>query len=33
VRTNEKGEREVLDDQGRAEETARARAVIASDCK
>ncbi len=33
VRTNEKGEREVLDDQGRAEETARTRAVIASDCK
>lgn len=33
VRTNEKGEREVLDDRGRAEETARARAIIASDCK
>jgi hypothetical protein len=33
VRTNEKGEREVLDDKGRAEETARARAVIAADCR
>lgn len=33
VRTNEKGEREVLDDKGRAEEMARARAVISSDCK
>jgi hypothetical protein len=33
VRTNEKGEREVLDDKGRAEETARARAIVASDCK
>ena len=33
VRTNSKGEREVLDDKGRAEETARARSVIASECK
>ncbi len=33
VRTNEKGEREVLDDKGRAEEMTRARSVIASDCK
>lgn len=33
TRTNEKGEREVLDDKGRAEEMQRARAVIASDCK
>jgi hypothetical protein len=33
VRTNEKGEREVLDDKGRAEETARTRAVIAADCR
>ena len=33
VRTNPQGEREVLDDQGRAEEMQRARAVIASDCR
>jgi hypothetical protein len=33
ARTNEKGEREVLDDKGRADEMQRARAVIASDCK
>lgn len=33
TRTNEKGEREVLDDKGRAEEMQRARAVMASDCK
>lgn len=33
ARVNEKGEREVLDDKGRAEEASRARAVIASDCK
>ena len=33
ARTNDKGEREVLDDKGRAEEMQRARQVIASDCK
>lgn len=33
VRVNDKGEREVLDDKMRAEETQRARNVIASDCK
>jgi hypothetical protein len=33
ARTNDKGEREVLDDQGRAQETQRAREVIASDCR
>lgn len=33
ARYNEKGEREVLDDKGRAEETKRARDVIASDCR
>jgi Domain of unknown function (DUF4124) len=33
VRTNEKGEREVLDDKGRAEEMQRARSTIASDCR
>jgi hypothetical protein len=33
ARTNEKGEREVLDDKGRAEEMQRARQVIASDCR
>jgi hypothetical protein len=33
ARTNEKGEREILDDKGRAEETRRARSVIASDCR
>ncbi len=32
ARTNDKGEREVLDDQGRAQETRRAREVIASEC-
>ena len=32
ARTNDKGEREVLDDKGRAEEMRRAREVIASDC-
>ena len=31
-RTNEKGEREVLDDKARAEESARMRQVIAADC-
>jgi hypothetical protein len=33
TRTNAQGEREVLDDKGRAEEMQRARSVIASDCK
>ena len=33
ARINAKGEREVLDDKGRAEETRRVRAIIASDCK
>lgn len=33
ARVNEKGEREVLDDKGRAEETRRARDVITSDCR
>ena len=33
MRTNEKGEREVLDDTGRAAEMARTRAVIDEDCK
>lgn len=33
ARINEKGEREILDDKGRAEEASRAKAVIASDCK
>lgn len=33
ARYNEKGEREVLDDKGRADETKRARDVIASDCR
>ncbi len=32
ARTNEKGEREVLDDKGRAEEMRRAREVIGTDC-
>ena len=32
-RMNEKGEREVLDDRGRAEEMRQAREVIASDCR
>lgn len=33
ARTNDKGEREVLDDRGRAEEMRQARSVIASDCR
>ncbi|MES2960485.1 MAG: DUF4124 domain-containing protein [Pseudomonadota bacterium] len=33
ARSNAQGEREVLDDKGRAEEMQRARAVIASDCR
>lgn len=33
ARTNEKGEREILDDTARAAETQRTRAIIASDCK
>jgi hypothetical protein len=33
ARTNEKGEREILDDKARAAETQRTRAIIASDCK
>jgi hypothetical protein len=33
ARVNDKGEREVLDDKGRAEEMRRARDVIATDCK
>jgi len=33
ARINAKGEREVLDDKGRAEETRRVKAIIASDCK
>lgn len=33
ARTNERGEREVLDDRGRADEMRAARAVIASDCR
>ncbi len=33
VRTNAKGEREVLDDKTRAEEKARTREIIASDCQ
>lgn len=32
-RTNDKGEREILDDKQRAEEMARTRQVIASDCR
>jgi hypothetical protein len=32
-RTNDKGEREFLDDKQRAEETRRTREIIASDCK
>ena len=32
ARTNEKGEREILDDKQRAHEIERARAVVASDC-
>jgi hypothetical protein len=33
ARMNDKGEREYLDDQARAEEARRTRAVVASDCK
>ena len=33
ARTNEKGEREILDDKARAEETRRTRDIIAADCK
>ncbi|MEO5733246.1 MAG: DUF4124 domain-containing protein [Rubrivivax sp.] len=33
ARTNEKGEREVLDDRGRAEELRQARTVVESDCR
>ena len=33
ARTNEKGEREILDDKGRAEEMRRANEVIGSDCR
>ena len=33
ARTNDKGEREVLDDKGRAEESRRAREVLTSDCR
>lgn len=33
ARTNANGEREILDDKGRAEETRRTRDIIASDCK
>jgi len=33
ARTNEKGEREILDDKGRADEMRRAREAIASDCR
>lgn len=33
ARVNERGEREVLDDRGRAEEMRAARAVLASDCR
>lgn len=33
ARTNDKGEREVLDDKGRADELRRAREVMASDCR
>jgi hypothetical protein len=32
-RTNEKGEREFLDDKQRAEELVRAKSIVASDCK
>ncbi len=32
ARTNDKGEREILDDKQRAEEQARIRSIIASDC-
>jgi hypothetical protein len=33
ARINAQGEREVLDDKGRAEETKRVKAIIAADCK
>ncbi len=33
ARVNERGEREVLDDRGRAEELSKARSVVASDCR
>ncbi len=33
VRTNEKGEREVLDDRSRADELRRAREAVSSDCR
>ena len=33
VRINDKGEREVLDDAGRADEVRRAREVMAADCR
>jgi hypothetical protein len=33
ARTNDKGEREILDDKARAEEAQRARKIVASDCK
>ena len=33
ARSNDKGEREILDDKGRADETRRAREVVASDCR
>lgn len=33
VRTNASGEHEILDDKGRAEEKARAREIISSDCR
>lgn len=33
ARVNDKGEREILDDKGRAEEIKRARDVVSSDCK
>ena len=33
ARINAQGEREVLDDKGRADETRRVKAIIASDCK
>lgn len=33
VRVNDKGEQEILDDRGRAEDMRRAREVIASDCR
>jgi len=33
ARTNEKGEREILDDKGRADEMQRTRQIISSDCR